>query len=718
MEPLHPAVKFHEAPFGPLSRFIPGELRRIASEVRTFAIRDLYRPTESGYYPKLHPDLRTNETLPIETYLAKAYEIYKDPADRIKLRDACEYGLKSHGGQRRKSGTLYFPNHCVPVASWLLQFLLPVSDQITALLHDVPEDTGNPLIGGKNKLQEIELMFGREVAFKIEGVSRVKYDENGNLRSRESEHAYTIYKLLSSMAVYPSIGLIKLADRRHNVYTFEALGPVKAKDKAWETVKVYLLIADLLGLYGLRNELAEECFKYTHPDQVVFMNSVAGRFTQELGNVESSLRSKFMPWQVLAEATESSPNLSLKPIPAMYRRIAQVLTKVKNLLGEESYLWEIITGYSPVHLSVAKPTIYELYDYIKVQYPDQSGFVKTNPDLSEEVHSFLGKECNPRIYFGFSSNFAKGTYMRYFLSEKVRKLVALNGNPIHEQITPEGYQTDWNTPVDLVRGLSSKFIQPHFLFYDFHDLPYLRPLLVFMARRDGSLRQGQLLQGFGQVIGNHLAQIFRYGVEGAAETFISERPDKLISVALVDTTIHGRLQPLIRVGEGCTIMDAAYRAGILNLEEIKNFIVVTTEAGVQSQQQLQGDYTLSYHPQRLIILNREHGEKFPPSISYLLSMQDPFALKIHRGRIRDEIGKNRNYADRFYGEIVAVGNHLIRQYFLAPKIPLTNEQRSALDSILMLTPNTVTDSFYHMIALCDPVDYLQKLISFATVNAK
>ena len=61
---------------------------------------------------------------------------------------------------------------------------------------------------------------------------------------------------------------IKLADRLHNMKTLMFHpNPEKRQRIALETLNIYVPIAARLGLYRIKNDLEDECFKILHPQE-------------------------------------------------------------------------------------------------------------------------------------------------------------------------------------------------------------------------------------------------------------------------------------------------------------------------------------------------------------------------------------------------------------------------------------------------------------------
>ena len=74
-------------------------------------------------------------------------------------------------------------------------------------------------------------------------------------------------KVLKCLAMAKDIRVIfiKFADRLHNLRTLEYLPDTKRQSIANETLDIYVPIADLLGIWHLKWQMEDLCFKYLHP---------------------------------------------------------------------------------------------------------------------------------------------------------------------------------------------------------------------------------------------------------------------------------------------------------------------------------------------------------------------------------------------------------------------------------------------------------------------
>ena len=96
--------------------------------------------------------------------LTKRIQSYNPMLNEDKLKSAFFLAERAHHGQVRSSGDPYF-THPVEVAQILADMHLDEATIITALLHDVVEDTNV-------SLYKIRREFGAEIARLVDGVTK------------------------------------------------------------------------------------------------------------------------------------------------------------------------------------------------------------------------------------------------------------------------------------------------------------------------------------------------------------------------------------------------------------------------------------------------------------------------------------------------------------------------------------------------------------------
>lgn len=169
----------------------------------------------------------------------------------------------AHNGVRRKSGEPYI-FHPLNVALIAVREVgLGPTAVISALLHDVVEDTDITL-------SQIEAAFGQRVAKIVDGVTKVT--RASRLSTIPADHdktsslqAENYRKILLAMCSDVYVIFIKLCDRLHNMRTLASMPEEKQLYISSETQYLYIPLAHRLGLYSIKTELEELVMKYTNP---------------------------------------------------------------------------------------------------------------------------------------------------------------------------------------------------------------------------------------------------------------------------------------------------------------------------------------------------------------------------------------------------------------------------------------------------------------------
>ena len=163
---------------------------------------------------------------------------------------------EAHKGARRRSGEAYIL-HPLSVARIVSKEIGLGSTSISAaLLHDVVEDTDYTV-------EDIRALFGDKIASIVDGLTKIS---SGMFGENVSAQAENFRKLLLTMSDDIRVILIKIADRLHNMRTLSSMSPTKQFKITGETLYIYAPLAHRLGLFAIKTELEELCFKYEHPE--------------------------------------------------------------------------------------------------------------------------------------------------------------------------------------------------------------------------------------------------------------------------------------------------------------------------------------------------------------------------------------------------------------------------------------------------------------------
>lgn len=186
--------------------------------------------------------------------LIEAVKAYDPSADEALLNRAYVYAMKMHGSQLRASGDPYFA-HPIQVAGILTEYRLDTATIVTALLHDVVEDTSATR-------DDIAAMFGEEIAVLVEGVTKLSRLE---LQAEHTRQAENLRKFILAISKDVRVLLVKLADRLHNMRTLQYVKPEKRERIARETLEVYAPLGRSIGIHSIATELEELSFEHLNP---------------------------------------------------------------------------------------------------------------------------------------------------------------------------------------------------------------------------------------------------------------------------------------------------------------------------------------------------------------------------------------------------------------------------------------------------------------------
>ncbi|NLP58767.1 bifunctional (p)ppGpp synthetase/guanosine-3',5'-bis(diphosphate) 3'-pyrophosphohydrolase [Lutibacter sp. B1] len=198
--------------------------------------------------------------------LKGAYQTFTDE-DKKEIRKAFDIAVEAHSTQRRKTGEPYI-YHPIAVAKIVAYEIgLDTTSIISALLHDVVEDTDYTI-------EDIERLFGENVARIVSGLTKISHLKKDQDASVQAEN---FRKMLLTLNDDVRVILIKIADRLHNMQTMDVMPPDKQVKISSETLYIYAPLAHRLGLYNIKTELENLGLKYTEPD---VYNDIAKKITQ------------------------------------------------------------------------------------------------------------------------------------------------------------------------------------------------------------------------------------------------------------------------------------------------------------------------------------------------------------------------------------------------------------------------------------------------------
>lgn len=288
-------------------------------------------------------------------------------AQRKQLEHAIDYATEMHTGQIRKSGEPYI-THPLSVAALLIEWGMDIDTIMAGVLHDTIEDT-------PATLEHVEHLFGRDVAFLVDGVTKVSQARAG-MRDLESYLPQTrdnLTKLLIAVGQDIRVIIIKLADRLHNMQTLQYKSADKQKKIARETIEVFAPLADRLNMGRVRVQLEELSFRYLSPKEFEatkrLMDSRLKKSKRKLEHVRREVDS-----QLTEEKIPHTIDGRVKSIYSLYKKMKRVpnIDDIYDLMALRIIVNDIDTCYlvlGELH-SIYEPMVNRIKDYISQPKPN------------------------------------------------------------------------------------------------------------------------------------------------------------------------------------------------------------------------------------------------------------------------------------------------------------------------------------------------------------
>ena len=186
--------------------------------------------------------------------LRQTLEKSMDKSELEEIDKAFDWAREEHDGQFRFSGQPYI-FHPIAVAQILADYGMDKESIISALLHDIVEDTDATI-------EDVKERFGDEIASIVDGLTKMG---KVPLSTKEEQQAENVRKMLLAMSQDIRVIIIKLADRIHNLRTLSFMRPQKRREKAQETLEIYAPIAHRLGIRAMKEELEDLAISYLDP---------------------------------------------------------------------------------------------------------------------------------------------------------------------------------------------------------------------------------------------------------------------------------------------------------------------------------------------------------------------------------------------------------------------------------------------------------------------
>ena len=358
----------------------------------------------------MNSEIPKNEFKKILSYYSEIQKKLRGRANReqkVLVRKAFSLALNAHKTMRRKNGDPFIIHPLEVAIITLDQMNLGAVSVVCALLHDTVEDADYTL-------QDIETMFGSEVAAIIDGLTKIE-DVPDTYISLQFEN---FKKILIAMAKDPRVILIKLADRLHNMRTLDSMPVEKQQKITSETLFLYAPLAHRLGFYNIKSELEDLSMKYQDPGSYNFIDkkikeTEEGRelfIAQFIQPIQDELQTKGMKFEIVSR-TKSIYSIWQKmtkkqiPFEEVYDLFAIRIIIDVDAEHQKSACW---SAYSVV-TDIYKPNSDRLRDWIST--PKANGYQSLHTTVMSKAGKWVevqirSKQMDSIAETGFAAHWA------------------------------------------------------------------------------------------------------------------------------------------------------------------------------------------------------------------------------------------------------------------------------------------------------------------------
>lgn len=335
----------------------------------------------------------------IERLIQRAVENIPE-IDTEVIMKAYNFAKKAHENQTRKSGEPYI-EHSIFTAFELVQIRADLNTIVAGLLHDVPEDT-------EYTIEDIRKEFGDDIASLVNGITKLgKIKYRGIERYREN-----LKKMFLAITDDIRIVYIKFCDRLHNLKTLDALPKNKQERIARETLEIYTPIAGLLGIWRLKWQMEDICFKHLYPKEYqeleykyeIEKRSERNQFFQKTKNIlEKELKKTKIDYEITARFKH------LYSIWQKMQRKDRKFDEIYDVFALRVVVKNIENCYKVLGIihTIWKPLLNRFKDYIAVPKPNGYRSLHTTVigiDNKATEFQIKTKEMHEESLFGSQSH--------------------------------------------------------------------------------------------------------------------------------------------------------------------------------------------------------------------------------------------------------------------------------------------------------------------------
>ena len=189
-----------------------------------------------------------------------------------RFEQALQYATVVHAGQKRKGTEIPYVAHLLAVTAIALEHGANEDEAIAALLHDAAEDAG-----GRGRLEDIRLRFGKIVADIVEGCTDTDLTPKPPWKKRKEDYIVHVREASAS------VKLVSAADKLHNAQSilrdYRSLqGDLWSRFNGGKdgTLWYYRALVEALGAHGSNPLIQELDRTVSELERLAARNQTAG----------------------------------------------------------------------------------------------------------------------------------------------------------------------------------------------------------------------------------------------------------------------------------------------------------------------------------------------------------------------------------------------------------------------------------------------------------
>ena len=303
------------------------------------------------------------------------------------ITKASKFIEEKHKDQNRSSGESHY-HHVLNVAYFIAQLKLDTTSIVTAFLHDTISKTNVTL-------DEIDELFGTDVAYLIEGLTKIKsLSKSYNPTHSGEEFTNLIFNASDDLRII----LVRLADKLHNILTIKNIDIDTQKISAGKIKNIYAPLSEYMGLGSMQRILDDSAFKIEQPEMHnIVQTKILSLSKKEQNVINNFLKSiegllkKYSLRNFEIDARQKGVYSSFKKIFKKYIKDGKLTDEVFAELKDVFAFRVIVSNIEDCYKTLG--AIHSEYEYSTSDFKDYISLPKENGYKS--LHTVIFFEGNP-----------------------------------------------------------------------------------------------------------------------------------------------------------------------------------------------------------------------------------------------------------------------------------------------------------------------------------